>query len=618
MFKIVMVFSLALLLLPAASGKGIREALKTANQSHPRLFVGNGGLARLKRNAATPDGRALAERILHDAERLLETPPMTRKMSGRRLLMTSRRILFRIHTLGVAWLLNGDPRFAGRAIREMEAAAAFHDWNPSHFLDVGELTLAMAVGYDWFYDRLSEAQRRTIREAIVEKGLKPSLAKGQWWVSAVSNWAQVCHAGMVAGALAVLEQEPELAEQMLTRALANLPRCMKATYEPNGAYPEGPMYWTYGTEFNAVLLALLESVLGDDFGLAGQPGFSRTIEYIVAMTAPSGRPFSYADCSLTPIGFGFAQAWLIERFKRKDCFTPNSRISFDRITAMRRRDPFRDDDRLLPPALFFLDGGYPKAGAADQPLSYWSGPVAIPVSMHRSGSDDRAVYLGMKAGSPGGPHGHMDGGSFVIEADGVRWAEDLGMENYTRLEKLRIKLWNFRPDSDRWRKIFRIGVRSHNILLIDGRDQQVYGKSGFLEFRGAGAGQKSVIDLTPLYAGQLKRGVRTGQLLPDRRIVIADQLTGVTPGAAVRWQMCTRAEVAETDSQHLILKRDGETMKLSVEAPQPIRWRVTEAAELMAPHDSPNPGARMVWFELPAPADGKVALRVVFTPGAGK
>ena len=44
--------------------------------------------------------------------------------------------------------LTGDRAFSSRAEQEMLAAAAFTDWNPSHFLDVGEMTTALALGYD--------------------------------------------------------------------------------------------------------------------------------------------------------------------------------------------------------------------------------------------------------------------------------------------------------------------------------------------------------------------------------------------------------------------------------------------------------------------------------------
>ncbi len=50
--------------------------------------------------------------------------------------------------------MTGDPQFKDRAEQEMLGVAAFPDWNPPHFLDVGEMTTAMAIGYDWLYDVL--------------------------------------------------------------------------------------------------------------------------------------------------------------------------------------------------------------------------------------------------------------------------------------------------------------------------------------------------------------------------------------------------------------------------------------------------------------------------------
>ena len=40
----------------------------------------------------------------------------------------------------------------------------------------------------------------------------------------------------------------------------------------------------------------------------------------------------------------------------------------------------------------------------------------------------------MKMGSPSVNHGHMDVGSFLLEADGVLWGMDMGGEEYNRLE----------------------------------------------------------------------------------------------------------------------------------------------------------------------------------------
>ena len=157
-------------------------------------------------------GSAIRDRFRRECQKLLSTAPVTRKLSGPRLLHMSRRCLNRVTKLAGMFRLEGDERFAERAIREMLAAAAFTDWNPSHFLDVAEMTCAMAVGYDWLYDQLSEPSRREIRAAIIDKGVAlPFTTRHKGWVRARNNWGQVCHGGLTTGALAVMEHEPDLA-----------------------------------------------------------------------------------------------------------------------------------------------------------------------------------------------------------------------------------------------------------------------------------------------------------------------------------------------------------------------------------------------------------------------
>src|SRR6185437_2044680 len=115
------------------------------------------------------------------------------KLIGPRLLDKSRTALHRIILCSAMYRLEGDKRFADRAREEMLTAAAFADWNPSHFLDVAEMTNAMAIGYDWLYPVLSPQDRATIRKAIVELGLKEGLKiyeRHNWWTVAHHNWNQ--------------------------------------------------------------------------------------------------------------------------------------------------------------------------------------------------------------------------------------------------------------------------------------------------------------------------------------------------------------------------------------------------------------------------------------------
>lgn len=597
--------------------KDIEKALEAMPKDRPRLFIGKDGLKRLAENAKLRDGKALADRIVYDATLMLDYKPCSREMEGRRLLSTSRRVLHRVNTLAMAYLLTGDKRFAKRAIAEMTAAANFSDWNPSHYLDVGEMTLALAVGYDWLYAEMTPAERKLISDAIIEKGLKTSLTGNHWWITGTNNWSPVCHNGMVAGALAIYEDDPKLAAEMIQRAVVNVPKSMDKSYAPEGAYPEGPMYWGYGTEFNVALLGLLNAAFGTDYGLSDQKGFDKTMDFISATTNTTvGIPFAYADCHLGG-GIDFAQVWLINRFNRLDCFTVLSRQSLDKMTGGRPQSVEKGGNRMMPLAMFYLRD-YPAKGAEKIPLSYFSGKDSlIPISVHRSDATNRATYLGMKAGMPSGPHGHMDGGSFLLEADGVRWAVDLGMENYTKQETAGVNLWNSMQGSDRW-KLFRLGPYSHNILMIDDQEQEVKGDARIVEFRGENKGQTTLIDLAPLYAKQLKSGTRRGTLLPNREVEITDTLTGLKPGAKVRWQMCIQNVETSIEGNVLNLKKGKESMTVTVRTPSASKWELTPAEKLTGKTDSPNKGAVMATFETVAPADGKLDIDVLFTPGSVK
>ncbi len=55
-----------------------------------------------------------------------------------------------------------------------------------------------------------------------------------------------------------------------------------AAFAPEGSYPEGPGYWSYGTSYNVLLISVLESALGSCFGLDHAPGFDQTGAYLGA------------------------------------------------------------------------------------------------------------------------------------------------------------------------------------------------------------------------------------------------------------------------------------------------------------------------------------------------
>ncbi len=188
----------------AQTGGGIQE-LKPAD--HPRILLLRGEEAAIRNTIATDDIWKKTDLfILSSCDRMLEKPPVERVLIGRRLLDKSREALKRIFFLSYAWRMTSQQKYFDRAVKEMTAVSSFADWNPSHFLDVAEMTMAVSIGYDWLYERLPEETRDFIMKAIIEKGLNPSLKpENSGWVNVSHNWNQVCNAGMTYGALAVWE-----------------------------------------------------------------------------------------------------------------------------------------------------------------------------------------------------------------------------------------------------------------------------------------------------------------------------------------------------------------------------------------------------------------------------
>ncbi len=90
------------------------------------------------------------------------------------MLHTSREVLDRIYTLALLYRLTCERRWAARAIAELLNAARFVDWNPAHWLDTAEMMHAQAIGYDWLYDAMTQAQRDELVKAMLVHGFDES------------------------------------------------------------------------------------------------------------------------------------------------------------------------------------------------------------------------------------------------------------------------------------------------------------------------------------------------------------------------------------------------------------------------------------------------------------
>jgi hypothetical protein len=223
--------------------------LPLLKKEHPRLLASRADFDALKlRVQNEPWARQTFARVRGEADKILDRSPSKYEIpDGKRLLATSRRVLDRSHVLSMAWKISGERRYLDRLWTEVEAAGNFPDWNPSHFLDTAEMTYAFAIAYDWGFDGWSAEQKTFIKNSIVRHGLVPGQkvyrkdpeAKSYlWWPRVHHNWNQVGNGGLAIGALAVLDEEPALGEEILRHAIDNLPIAIRE-YGPDGAWAEG-------------------------------------------------------------------------------------------------------------------------------------------------------------------------------------------------------------------------------------------------------------------------------------------------------------------------------------------------------------------------------------------
>lgn len=573
---------------------------------HPRLLWLKGEEEAIKRTVSTDKTwNKLHQAILTESDALLDTAPLERIKVGRRLLDKSREGLRRLFYLAYAWRMTRAEKYRARAEKELVALAAFSDWNPTHFLDVAEMTMAVSIGYDWLYNDLSEPTRLTIKEAILKKGIEPSFdTKFNSWLKATHNWNQVCNAGMTYGALAIYEDRPELAKSVINRAIASVALPM-ADYRPDGAYPEGYSYWGYGTSFNVMLISAIEKAYGADFGLTSMPGFLKTAGYLENMTGPSDYAFNYSDSGLSgelqPAMFWFAQ-------KTKN----PSLLWVERSRLINETPKQYTKNRLLPAVMLWSNGiGMNDIKAPKQTL--WVGEGRNPVALMRSSwSDSSAIYLGLKAGSPSVNHAHMDVGSFIMEADGVRWAMDFGMQNYESLESKGVDLWNSKQDSQRW-QIFRYNNFVHNTLTVNGGLQRVVGKATITGHSATPLFMHATTDLTDIYQDALVSAKRGVALVDKAYVLIQDELETPAIETTVRWTMLTPATVKLLGTNGAELTKDGKKLLLQVDAPAGVAIK-TWSTEPTHEYDAPNPGTVLVGFEVKVPANTKTILTVRLIP----
>ena len=153
---------------------------KHIRKSHPRLVFNSSIEKNLKKKLKTDQVlQNMYKAIQLNAEEVFDKPLLERKLEGRRLLGVSREMLWRINMLGFVYRMEKDKRMLQRINDEVVAVSNFKNWNPSHFLDVAEMSMAVAFALDWTAGALPKSTQELAKKALIEKRNKSQLAR-EW------------------------------------------------------------------------------------------------------------------------------------------------------------------------------------------------------------------------------------------------------------------------------------------------------------------------------------------------------------------------------------------------------------------------------------------------------
>ena len=445
---------------PHAGGGLIARAAATP---HPRLLAGAADIARVK---ALTSEHPLARRLL--ARLVAEESSLAMVSDGRSTAST-------IVDCALLWRLSGNASWAAKGLAVVEAEAnARTEWpsSASEYLDWGDLMHGLAIGYDWLYPVMTAEQRGSVAGAINRSFADYTAAASaspETFYLTHDNWNAVVNGAAAMASLAVASEHPATAGRTLSFALAGLQRAM-ATLGDDGSWPEGQVYTQYAAISLAHVASALETATGSSAALTHRDRLEKLPLFLVHQNAPSQRFFDWADTDMPPVtADSYGHSVLMQLAQRAG----------SGAYAFAARQLAASFNSTLDPhwLRFFNEVLYFSAQGSQADLDALPTDALFPshdIGMFRSDWRRNASFLGIKAGQNPDPgifrflnnsygHSHLDQGSFVLESQGERFADDLGSDVY----ELPGYFGGGRFD------YYRLNSFGHNVLIVANQSQRL-------------------------------------------------------------------------------------------------------------------------------------------------
>lgn len=554
----------------------IKDVSEFSSNTHPRILVKDDTFKKI--NTAYMYDEVLREWCdlqKKEADKYLATSCVEYGLNDKiRMLgsiQKSGRIIFQT---AFAYRLTGEEKYAERAWRETEYfCKMWPDWNPYQMLGVGEAMFNCAICYDWLYDYLDSEQKTIIINAIKDKGWRhyyndingltvsngaagrpntpyktaeEELIRSSMWrnYTRQNNWNFVINGGVITSALALCDEIPTEASEIIEIAKRDIKPALEG-FAPDGAWYEGISYWAYAMEYLVNIVSSLEASCGTDYGIGDAEGLNKTGRYFFAMDGADGR-FNFSDSS-TDVSVSPDLLWLAHKFNEPDvALNTYKYYKLNGATGGARG------------ILWYLNSPYRENYVINEVNdNYFRDVETVTI---RSGYDENADFMGIHGGKNSDPHAHIDSGTFVIDSQGVRFAMDMGDDNYN------IAGGNY---------VYRNSAQGHNIIVFDPKNSdygQIFSSNSeqnakITSFQSSRDSAFAVCDLTnsysPEYISSYKRGIKLYD--GKTRFIIQDEFKTNGEIPELYWFMHTDAEITlSEDKRSATLKKNGKTLDFKI------------------------------------------------------
>lgn len=561
----------------APDDKEIEERLASLQVAHPFIFADEACFDELKNeySKGVSDSylSSLYLYVFDNAEALLDTenyPVLSYTLDEEdSILPISREVINRIVILGFAYNVSGETKYADRAIAELENVCSYEDWCTSHFLATAEMALAVSLGYDWFYDCLSQQQKTLFCETTWEYAITPALSKNifkNWFTWSKNNWNSICYSGIGIACMTFSYHAPDKAADFLAKCYKNMPIAFE-NFTPDGVYAEGPGYCQSGMNSIVYFISASESFFGTDFGLSEIDGFRQLGSFPVHITGSTAM-FNFGDN------------------KDRMCYSPCLHWYADKyaspVTAVYQMNDVPEDfavdtsdnterngeGRENALSLIWYNRAYTSESFDfnDEPLAVLlDSDAGQSIAIMRSAYNNKnSTYAAIKGGYNFINHGDLDIGTFVFDSMGERWAEELGPGNYDAPGYF----MNL-PAGGRW-KLYCKRAEGQNTLVINPDitldDQYVLAQSEFTFFESNDNGGRAVLDMSDAYHMSMAKNVtREFELYNNRTALKITDTVDCRIKSDIYWFMHTKADIEiSEDGKSAILTINGKQMKATL------------------------------------------------------